>query len=877
MTTRSFLSKTGLLSTTAFTAMILAGPAMAQAPAANNALEEVVVTATRQASTVNRVAMTVSAVTQRTLDQQGVKTAVDLTNTVPALVLSYPAGTPSTGSGVGTFGIRGIVATVGAATTGVYLDDTSITKRANSGGSQINGAPIPILFDLDRVEVLKGPQGTLYGGSSEGGTVRFITPTPSLSTYSGTIRTEVNRVNHGGMGDELGAAVGGPIIQDKLGFRASAMLRNNAGWIDKINPYTNTLVDKDFNRRREWAFRGAVKWQVNDDLSALVNAYHSDFWNPGGNDSSTVIVGIDGKRAPSAVYNSAPLCFNNATRAATNGSGPSAVTCPANAVQGQTINGIYQRPSYSYGPYNLGDYATFSPYSQRNDENTTQSDVIAMTLDYRLGNHTLKSVTSYVHDRSTGQGDEGYDILRTQQVSENPGKTGFPIWRGNPNYAGIFDAVNKRSGIEQEFRINSPTDQRLTYVGGIFYQDLVTNIDWQVRGEYTPDYLLFDGLTASQRYGGQVAATPGVMSELHARLQDKDLAAFGEATYKITDKLKVTGGLRISQTEFNFTQANYGFYNVGRNFASSPGAIISASVKSTPLTPKASIEYDFAPDKLIYMTAAKGYRAGGLNAPLNPACAPGLAIYGLTVNDIPTTYNQDSVWSYELGGKFRMLDNRVQLNASAYKIDWTNIQVTQTVTGCPGWNQNGGTATSNGFDLQLDYRPVSGLLFSLSTGYTRARYTQDVKGPSGKGVTSQPAYNSGDPLGVPELQGTLGVRYDFTVRGVPTFVRVDDNFQGKFEQGSTFGALNYAPFQRQVGATNMVNLRGGMTFGKVEVDVYANNLTDSKQQIGNAGNGISSCTTAGGVGCTAYGSFNPYLQMIYQKPRTVGMQATYRF
>ncbi len=864
-----------LLSTTALVAFGVAAPALAQqaAPANNSALEEVVVTATRQTSTANRVAMTVSAVTQRTLDQQGVKSAVDLTATVPALVLSYPAGTPSTGAGVGTFGIRGIVATVGAATTGVYLDDTSLTKRANAGGSQINGAPIPILFDLDRVEILKGPQGTLYGGSSEGGTVRFITPTPSLTTYSGTVRAEVNGVEHGGMGDEFAAAVGGPIIQDKLGFRVSGMLRNTAGWIDKINPYTGQTAYDDYNRRREWAFRGALKWQVSENLTAGLSAYHSDYWNPGGNDSSTVIYGTNGQPAPNAVYHSAPLCFNNSTRAATNGAGPAAVACPAGALPA----GWYQRPSYTYGPYNLGDYSTFSPYAQRSEVNTTRSDVEALTLDYQWHGLGLKSVTSVIHDRSTGLGDEGYDILRTQQVSENPGRTGFPLWAGDPNYAGIFDAQNQRKGWEQEFRVNSPTDGRLTYVAGVFLSSVQTNIDWRVRGDYNADYLAYDGLTASQRYGGQTFAQPGVMSELHAILTDKETAAFGEVTFHVTNKLKLTGGLRISATEFDFHQANFGFYNVGRNFITTPGAVIDGTVKSTPVTPKASVEYDFTPDKLVYFTAAKGYRPGGLNAPLNPACAPGLAIYGLTVNDIPTTYNQDSVWSYEVGGKFRVLDNRVQLNASAFQIDWTNIQVTQTVTGCPGWNQNGGTASSKGLDLQIDVRPMSGLLISLSTGYDKATYTQAVKGPSGNGTTSLPAYNAGDPLGVPELQGTVGVRYDFTLRGIPTFVRVDDNFAGSFLQGSSFGALNYAPFSRQVGATNVVNFRGGMTFGKWEVDGYVNNLMASRQQIGNAGNGQSSCTAAGGVACTAYGSFNPYLQVIYQKPRTIGLQGTYRF
>ena len=123
--------------------------------------------------------------TQETLDQEGIKTAADLTRIVPSLnTVANPGG------GQQTFSIRGIVGSTGAATTSVYLDDVNLTKRANGGVAQNNGVLIPILYDLARVEVLKGPQGTLFGGSSEGGTIRFITPTPSLTDYSGMARGE---------------------------------------------------------------------------------------------------------------------------------------------------------------------------------------------------------------------------------------------------------------------------------------------------------------------------------------------------------------------------------------------------------------------------------------------------------------------------------------------------------------------------------------------------------------------------------------------------------------------------------------------------------------------------------------------------------------
>jgi outer membrane receptor protein involved in Fe transport len=189
----------GLLLGTALSAMF-ATAALAQAPAPaaendnaaaadQNALEEVVVTATRQADTVNRVPLSVTAQTQRAMDQQGIRNVADLQGAAPALVV-----TSQTNPSVANIAVRGISDLgQGAPTTGFYLDDTPIQKRNVGGAFSGNGTPLPPLFDLDRVEVLRGPQGTLFGGSSEGGTIRYITPQPSLTRYSAYARAEISK------------------------------------------------------------------------------------------------------------------------------------------------------------------------------------------------------------------------------------------------------------------------------------------------------------------------------------------------------------------------------------------------------------------------------------------------------------------------------------------------------------------------------------------------------------------------------------------------------------------------------------------------------------------------------------------------------------
>jgi iron complex outermembrane receptor protein len=854
---------------------LAAGAAHAQgaAPAAgapSTGIEEVVVTATRQSLNVNRVPLTIAAVTQASLDQQGVKSALDLTRLVPALTLVNQT------AGVGTFAIRGIVATTGAATTGVYLDDTSVTKRNNAGVSQNNGAPIPTLFDLQRVEVLKGPQGTLYGGSSQGGTIRFITPTPSLTTISGLGRVELSSTENGGLSHEVGVAYGGPIVQDKLGFRISGIERATAGWIDVVSPYTGQRIKKDANGREEHALRGALLWQITDRAKATLSAYHSTFVNFGGPDSQTDLYGVNGQRAAAGqTYSTPATCFNNAARPAVSASVPTSVACPAGALPA----GYFKRPAATYGPFNLGRDQTLAPYDGLIRAGKTTNDVDALTLDYGFDHFSVKSVTSYIADRTSGDAGESNDPGRQQQTVENPGKLTFPLFASLPVYSGRFLSLNRRHGIEEELRVSSNPGGRLTWVAGVFYSNLNTHINYTIAGDYDPVNLAFWGLTSTQRYS--IPNAYGYVSLLDAQLNDTELAGFGEANFAITSKLKVTAGVRVSQVGLKFAQANYGQLSARAN-AQAPFGFVSGQAKDTPVTPKYGLQYQLTDNDLLYVTAAKGFRAGGVNVPLNPqVCAAGLALFGLTVNDIPTQYGPDTVWSYEVGGKFRMLDNRLQVNAAAYQIDWSQIQVTIAAQNCgQNWNQNGGAARSRGVDLQSEFRPVANVSLTASVGYDDARYTQAVLGPKpvSAGITQSVIANVGDPLGVPTWQAAIGGRYDFTLASLPTFVRADYQYTGAYQVGPGYGTGNYNPFTRNSPVNDQLNLRGGISYRNWEVEAFAINILDSREKIGSAGNGQSGCNTAtGGPGCTVYSSFNPFVAQAYQKPRTVGVQANYRF
>src|SRR5947199_4762834 len=186
-------------------------------------LQEVIVTATRRAESLSKVPISVTALTQESLDERGIKDFSEVARFTP--------GVNFDNSGTNNISIRGISGSGGAGTTGIYLDDTPIQMRALAFNPD---ETLPKAFDIDRVEVLRGPQGTLFGAGSEGGTVRYITTQPSLTKTSVYSRNEVSFTQGGAPSFESGIAVGGPVIDSPLGVRATVWYRRDGGWIDRV-------------------------------------------------------------------------------------------------------------------------------------------------------------------------------------------------------------------------------------------------------------------------------------------------------------------------------------------------------------------------------------------------------------------------------------------------------------------------------------------------------------------------------------------------------------------------------------------------------------------------------------------------------------------
>lgn len=251
-------------------------------------LDEITVTATRREQSADTVPISISAYSQATMDEQGLKNIDDISRFTPGLTFA-----PSKAGYINDIAIRGVLSEVGASTTGVYIDDTPVQVRAKG---VVTENAFPQIFDLERVEILKGPQGTLFGTGSMGGTVRFITPEPDLHKFSAYARAEGSSTDGGEASYEMGAAAGGPIVDGSLAFRASAFYQKSGGYIDRLPFDSSTVTEKDINAIDTTVLRAAVKWAPMDGLTITPAIYYQKktrdnddyFWldrsNPGASD-----------------------------------------------------------------------------------------------------------------------------------------------------------------------------------------------------------------------------------------------------------------------------------------------------------------------------------------------------------------------------------------------------------------------------------------------------------------------------------------------------------------------------------------------------------------------------------------------------------------
>lgn len=803
-------------------------------------------TATRQVDTVNRVPLSISAVSQATLDKQGVKTTDDLSRVVPGFAFSTRGG-----DRIPQLAIRGIASAAGASTTGVYIDDTPLQKTGLAGGAVTgSGTPLPQIFDLARVEVLKGPQGTLYGGSSEGGTIRFITPTPSLDEYSGRVTTEISQLEHGAFGYNAGMAVGGPLIDGKLGFRASAYGRHKAGYIDAISRFDGSTVEKDINFSNSQAYRLAMLWRVNDRLDISPSLYHSVENTPR---SDGIWLNVD-------QYTIADRSWQANGRPA---------TAPENTA--------YTLPAHTYGPYdmwgpyrtgnvtNVGDdYEGTIPLQALRNNTRNKLDIGSLSVDYDFGAFSAKLVGSYVRDGSKGINDASYSDTRIL--------TNSPFLYNLPQYFNYLSFDNTRDADTQELRLTSaPGDGPFSWVAGLYRsnarQKSIATVVWN----YSDLTLAARGITSTVFYGTPPLDEATYLSAYRdQQVTEDERAIYGEGTWRVTDKFRVIGGLRYSRASLAY-DAFYIGQPLGSGVATFENGGLTKGVKvEKPVSPKVGVSYQFSEGTMAFANVAKGFRVGGVNSPAAAAkCASDLEDLGM--DRLPDDFNSDSVISYEAGVKARVLE-RVQINTSVFYIDWKNPQTKVNLPTCgTAYMINAGSATSKGIDATVQAQLMPGLNVGGSLAYTDARYdeTVDLIAP-----TAHPIFVlKGDRLPVPKFSMALNAEYNFGLWNHEAFVRADYQYTGSHQQSVGPGATSYAPDSYMLPKVGVGSIRAGMTVGSFDYTFFINNVTASKDLTG-LGGGRASCPDAA---CTNPRSYNPQFTGSTLRPREFGLTASYNF
>lgn len=721
-------------------------PLLAQdaGPGENHASGEIVVTATRRAERLSKVPQSITAYNQASLDKRGVKDISGIARVTPGLQID-----PS-GFGNGTnIAIRGISSTVGAATTGIYIDDTPIQSR-QIGYSSTN--TLPALFDLERVEVLRGPQGTLFGAGSEGGTVRFITPQPSLTKFNVYARGEAAATQSGAPSGEAGLAVSGPIVQDRLGFRVSGWIRRDGGYIDRQNlspGATPQGIDKNSNSVVTKVLRGALKWAATDALTITPSIYYQD----------------RSQRDVSIYWEE-----------------------HSNASRRHFVNGM---------PLLQPDHDKFY--------------LPAFLVNYDFGDVELISNTSYFHRNQNSLND--YSTLLPAIFS------GAPYVPLNPNFTSAALNTNSQRVFTQEARLQSSNSAaRFNWVLGVFYSHATQRFTEDV---IAPDFAdIFGGIPPEVIFGQPLVNGQSALVG-YGKGGDEQLAGFGELTYAIVPKLKVTAGLRYARSSFEGSSFFTGPF---------PGTVLQPTSKVTehPLTPKFAVNYQATPNSLFYVTAAKGYRIGGANAPVTAAaCAADLAANGYS--EVPNLYKSDSLWSYEAGAKMRLFDNKVDLSASVFHVKWKNIQQQVYLTHCgAAFITNLGTATSNGFDAQATVRLGSHLTLEGAVGYSKAINEDNISGGAAN-ITSH-----GDHLESHPWTTSVAATYETPIGAEATlYARADYQYKsrGLKTPATDPTTTGFDPTALNLDPVNFATLRLGVRHGAADLSLFVDNLLNSHPRL----------------------------------------------
>jgi iron complex outermembrane receptor protein len=658
-------------------ALALAGAAHAEAPAAPAvveaesapAVEQVVVTAERRATDLQKTAIAISAFSEKLLADRKIDSIRDLSGQIPNFSISRVTISHTTQ----TYALRGVgeADPIQEPVLAVYVDDVYIPRQI---GSMVE------FNDLERIEVLRGPQGTLYGRNSSAGALRIITRDPGEAFRA---KAEVGLGNYGAV--DVRGLIEGPLVEGKLAGSLSYIHHQRDGVT--FDPTLN----HDVNRIGLDAWRAKLRWTPTDRLDMLL-----------------------------------------------------------------TLNALRDRSdTRSYVPVNQpnGEHRTDRSYSEVEPVQDLDQISGALRVQYELNDQLkLKSVTSY----------GGFNL--NPVAYDNDGEAAL-IQKNLIHYNDQY--------VTQEIQLNGDYG-RLTFTSGAFY--LHERFFVQRDGYSRRNALPTDPVVTPGNYG---------FARAHNITNTDAYALFGEASWAFSDRFSVSGGLRWTNEKKDFTfdnkVLNLQGQVVGQSIAGQADKIFSS------ITPKLSVQYQWTPDVLQYVTWSKGFKSGGFD---NRATRLDLATRPFAPENVDT---------YETGLKTELFDHRARVNLAVFYNDYKDLQVSYSDPAYPGNSvrANAGKAHTYGVELESDVRATERLSLQASAGYLFAVYDK-YRNAGGIGVNA----DGHRLLNSPRWSLSGGLTYDVPV-SIPGSIRLGLNAQ--YQTKTYFNALqrpqDEAPAQTFVNGT----------------------------------------------------------------------------
>ena len=791
-------------------AAILASNAQGQERGAQG-LEEVVVTATRREQSVLEIPINISVTSGEDLQRLAVRDLAGIANHVPGLVVT-DGGVRSNGTN-NSFIIRGINAGgVGGGgfqnlltpSVSTYVDETPMFANLR-------------LTDIARVEVLRGPQGTLYGAGSVGGTLRLIQNQPDTRDTAFRVTAEGGTLAHSDDLDYRVDVLANLPISDRAAVRFSAGYEQLAGFIDArssvvvdanrvpvlanpANPVGSgfrTEQIKDLDSSETWFARVSGLFEFSDSARIVLAYQHQDEKSGG---------------------------FSS-----------------------QQLNSI---------EYTMGRRVADEPSHRK-------VDLVSATATVDLGFATLTSATGYF--------EQGEDAVTDGSI--------FPIIFAP--YYGYYPRITLPSfndfsseSLTQELRLVSNGEGALSWTVGAYYQDLETKAYQQQLLKGIADWSELPGTGFGpfprfgdvQEYFGLLrpsAIRPKDMASITDRtVKFEDKALFGEITYRITDAWSVTGGARVFwQTTSQDLLVELPFFGP---LVSSDGNIFGRNRNANAISFddqifKLNTSYQLSDDTLLYATVAEGFRAGGANSyPVGTCafCDPADFL----------TFDPDTATNFEIGVKGR-LSGSLQYSASVYRIDWDEIQFETASASTSAIIVNGGKARSQGAELEMLWAPTDGTMLTAGYSYTDAELTEDVLLPVG-GALAPGAGFKGDRLpGVSKHQftGSFDQRWPIA-GGRALLLHLDAAYRSDFPNRLSTRARDYRIFDEFW----ILNASIGVELSEnLQLQLYGRNLTDEK--------GISSYNNPTFTGAGGARPPPEYSSESLRRPRTLGLRVSWQF